>query len=104
MESVAVREFRVNPGKIWRRLRKSGRMIVTSTGKPIALLTDIKGHSIEDALRIDALAQGAMAVSRLREHAQKYGISKLCPKEIEAEINKSRKSSGKKTHGRGNRY
>jgi hypothetical protein len=104
MESVAVREFRVNPGKIWRKLRKSGRMIVTSTGKPIALLTDIKGHSIEDELRIDALDRGAKAVSELREHAQKYGISDLSQKEIETEIKKSRKQSGKKSHGRGHRH
>jgi hypothetical protein len=90
MDMIAVREFRINPGKVWRRLKKSRRMIVTSTGKPIALLTDIKGSAIEDELRIDALARGALAVSKLREHAQKKGISKMKEKEIEAEIRKSR--------------
>jgi antitoxin (DNA-binding transcriptional repressor) of toxin-antitoxin stability system len=92
MDSVAVRDFRVNPGKVWRRLSKSGRMVVTSTGKPIALLTNIKGSTIEQELHIDALARGAAAVSKLREHAQKRGFSRLRDKEIFAEIKKSRKS------------
>jgi hypothetical protein len=92
MDSVAVREFRVNPGKVWKKLAKSGRMIVTSTGKPIALLTDITGSSLEQELRIDALARGAAAVSKLREHAQKRGISRMPEKEILSEIKKSRKS------------
>ncbi|MGB7569659.1 MAG: hypothetical protein WBM07_17475 [Chitinivibrionales bacterium] len=92
METVPVRDFRVNPGKVWRRLRKSGRMLITSTGKPIALLTDIKGHSVEEEVRIDAFARGAAAVSRLREHAQKQGLSHMKPKDIESEIKKSRKN------------
>jgi Phd_YefM. len=92
METVAVRDFRVNPGKVWRRLRKSGRMVITSTGKPIALLTDIKGHSVEEEVRIDAFARGAVAVSKLREHAQKQGLSQMKPKDIESEIKKSRKN------------
>jgi antitoxin (DNA-binding transcriptional repressor) of toxin-antitoxin stability system len=90
METIAVREFRINPGKVWRKLKKSRRMIITSTGKPIALLTDIHGSAIEDELRVDALARGALAVSKLREHAQKTGISKMSEKDIEAEIKKSR--------------
>jgi antitoxin (DNA-binding transcriptional repressor) of toxin-antitoxin stability system len=92
MDSVAVRDFRVNPGKVWRRLSKSGRMIVTSTGKPIALLTNIQGSTVEQELRIDALARGAVAVSKLREYAQKQGISRMREKEIFAEIKKSRKN------------
>jgi antitoxin (DNA-binding transcriptional repressor) of toxin-antitoxin stability system len=90
METIAVREFRINPGKVWRRLKKFRRLIITSTGKPIALLTDIKGSAIEDELRVDALARGALMVSKLREHSQKTGILKITEKEIEAEIKKSR--------------
>ncbi len=92
MDSVAVRDFRVNPGKVWKRLSKSGRMIITSTGKPIALLTNIKGSSIEQEIRIDAMARGATAVSKLRAHAQKQGLSRMRGKAIFAEIAKSRKS------------
>jgi antitoxin (DNA-binding transcriptional repressor) of toxin-antitoxin stability system len=92
MDSVAVRDFRVNPGKVWRRLSKSGRMIVTSTGKPIALLTNIRGSTIEDELRVDALARGAATVSKLRSHAQKTGLARMGQKDIELEIKKSRKN------------
>ena len=92
MKSIAVRDFRVNPGKVWGRLKKAGRMVITSSGKPIALLTDIHGSTVEDELRIDALARGAVAVSKLRQQTQNSGISNLSMKEIEAEIKKSRKN------------
>jgi hypothetical protein len=67
-------------------------MIVTSTGRPIALLTNIQGSTIEDELRVDALARGAAAASKLRAHAQKQGISQMGQKAIETEIKKSRKN------------
>jgi hypothetical protein len=67
-------------------------MIVTSTGKPIALLTNIQGSTIEDELRVDALARGAAAASKLRAHAQKQGISHMGQKDVEIEIKKSRKN------------
>jgi antitoxin (DNA-binding transcriptional repressor) of toxin-antitoxin stability system len=92
MDSVAVRDFRINPGKVWRRLSKSKRMIVTSTGRPIALLTNIRGSSLEDEIRVDALARGAAAVSKLRSHAQKLAIAGMKQKDIEKEILKSRKN------------
>jgi antitoxin (DNA-binding transcriptional repressor) of toxin-antitoxin stability system len=92
MDSVAVRDFRINPGKVWRRLLKSKRMIVTSTGRPIALLTNIRGSSLEDEIRVDALARGAAAVSKLRSHAQKLAIAGMKRKDIEKEILKSRKN------------
>ena len=92
MESIGVREFRVNPREVWRKLRKNGRVIVTSTGKPIALLTDIVGKSIEEEIRIEAMARGAAAVSKLREHARKTGISRMSLNDITAEIKKSRKN------------
>jgi len=66
-------------------------MIITSTGKPIALLTDITGSTAEDEVRIDAAIRGALAVSKLRETAQKKGISRMRQKDVEAEIFKSRK-------------
>jgi hypothetical protein len=91
MRSVAVREFRVNSGRVWRLLKKSGRMVVASRGKPIALLTDLHNSTMDQELRIDAFARGAVALSKLREHAHKQGLAHLGQTEIEAEIKKSRK-------------
>jgi prevent-host-death family protein len=93
METIAVREFRINPAKVWRKLKKTGRMIITSSGKPIALLTDIKDGNIVDEVRIDASVRGALAMSKLREHAFKAGISQMKPEEIEMEIQKSRQTA-----------
>ena len=53
-------------------------------------MTIIKGSAITDKARIEALARGARAVKKLREHARETGFSKLSEKKIEDEIKKAR--------------
>jgi hypothetical protein len=91
MEFVAARDFRIRPGQVWKRLRKSGNLLITSNGKPIAMLRDIKGHDIEEELRIQARAKGLSAVSRIRAHALRKGLNTLSGGEIDKEIALARK-------------
>ena len=92
MEFIAVREFRIRPGKIWKKLKKSKRMLITSNGKPVAMLTDMEGKDIEEELRADSIAKGILALSKIREHAKEKGLNKLKMKDITKEINSARKT------------
>lgn len=92
MEFVAVRDFRIRPGTIWKKLRKSKRMLVTSNGKPIALLTDMEGKDIEDELRADSIAKGMVALSKIRKHAREKGLNRMKVRDITKEINSARKT------------
>jgi len=78
-------------------------MIITSTGKPIALLTNIKGSSIEQEIRIDAMARGATAVSKLRTHAQKQGFPGCGKRQSSLKLRKAEKVA-ERFHGSGYRY
>jgi hypothetical protein len=90
MEFVAVRDFRVNPGKIWKKLKKERRMVVTSNGKPIAILNNIENSSLEDELRMDILSKGMLSVNRMRVTARQKGLDKLPAETIDAEIKATR--------------
>lgn len=92
MEFVAVRDFRIRPGQIWKKLKKSKRMLITSNGKPVAMLTDMEGKDLEDELRADSIAKGILALSKIREHAKEKGLNKLKMKDIIKEINIARKT------------
>ena len=92
MEFIAVRDFRIRPGTIWKKLKKSKRMLVTSNGKPVAMLTDMAGKDLEEELKADSIAKGILALSRIREHAKEKGLTKLKMKDIVHEIARARKN------------
>ncbi|OQY18986.1 MAG: hypothetical protein B6I34_10065 [Anaerolineaceae bacterium 4572_32.1] len=48
MEFVPVREFRLRPRQVWKRLTESGELVITSYGKPIALLTGVNEATLAD--------------------------------------------------------
>ena len=91
MEFIAVSDFRIRPGKVWKKLKKFKRMIVTSNGKPIAMLTDMDGKDIEEELKVDSRAKGILALSKIRQHAKEKGLTKLTMTRINKEINEARK-------------
>lgn len=67
-------------------------MLITSNGKPVAMLTDMEGKDLEDELRADSIAKGILALSKIREHAKEKGLNKLKMKDIIKEINIARKT------------
>jgi antitoxin (DNA-binding transcriptional repressor) of toxin-antitoxin stability system len=91
MEFVAARDFRTNPGDVWKKLKENRKLIITNNGKPIALLSDIEGGDLESELRAQAIADMAVSISKLREQARRSGADRMTEKEIEAEIQAARK-------------
>ena len=71
MEFITVRDLRTRPGQIWDKLRQQHDLILTSSGRPIAVLSHIGEGGVEEALA----AQGR---------------DRLSADEIEAEITAAR--------------
>ena len=92
MKFVTVRDFRIRPGNVWANLDKNEEIVITSKGKPIALLTGVSDVTFDETLRLLRLAKAELAVSRLRKLSLKKGVSKLTAKEIETEIIAARKA------------
>ncbi len=91
MKFVTVRDFRLRPGSVWSNLDKNEDVVITSKGKPIALLTGISDITFDETLKLLRRAKAELAVSRMRKASLKKGLSKLTAKEIDAEIVAARK-------------
>ena len=95
MRFVSVRELRIQPGEVWKRLSEAGELVITSNGKPIALLSGITDATLEATLIALRRARAQVAVSRMRASAQARGQSRLKSSEIETEIAAVRQQRGK---------
>ena len=87
---ITVRDLRNRPGKVWRLLSQEQELIVTSKGRPIALLTLINENDVEGTLATLRRARAQVAVSRIREAAAAAGSDRMTMDEINEEIRKAR--------------
>jgi antitoxin (DNA-binding transcriptional repressor) of toxin-antitoxin stability system len=93
MEFISVRDFRIRPGEIWEKL-KDQDLVITSNGRPIAILSPVEGENIEETFSLLRRLRAQMAVSRIRKETAEAGLDRLSEDEIEAEIRKARDEAG----------
>lgn len=91
MNFVSVREFRTNPSKIWEKLKKDMEIIITSNGKPIAVLNPIYENDIESTLEIIRRIKAIKAFESLQEDAVRKGLDNLTDEEIDKIIKNTRR-------------
>lgn len=89
---ITVRDFRIRPGSVWESLGKNNEVVITSNGKPIALLTGISDSNFDETLKAIRRAKAELALSKMRAASLEKGLNKLSNKEIEAEIRSVRKA------------
>lgn len=90
MKFVPVREFRLHPGSVWRKLKEERELILTSRGKPVGLLAPVDEGSFDRTLRVWRQARGMLALALLQEEAKRKGLNRLKSAEIEEEIREIR--------------
>jgi len=91
MKFLPVREFRLHPGAVWRRLRQEQELVLTAKGKPIGLLTPLDEASFEQTIRMWRQARGMAALAQLQQEARAKGLDRLKPAKVEAEIRRLRR-------------
>lgn len=91
MEFVSVRDLRINTGQVWEKLEEEKELVVTSNGRPVALMSGITGNNLEAVLMAVRRARGEWAIRKLRQNAQKKGLDRLSDRDIDEEIRKTRK-------------
>lgn len=90
MKFITVRDFRASPSTIWRKLSSEREMIVTSKGKPIALLTPLNDESLEDTVSAVRKAKAINAVKKMQETSVFLGNDKMSLKKINSIIKDAR--------------
>lgn len=91
MRFVSVRELRGKSAAIWKELAIEKDLVVTSNGKPIAVLSATSEETLEESLVAVRRARALAAVTAMQQASVKAGTDRLSEKKIESEIAAVRK-------------
>lgn len=95
MKFVSVRDLRGKSGQLWKELPNEREMVITSNGRPVAILAAINESNLEESLSAFRQARSIEAVASLQQRSIKQGTDRISMKEIEAEIKAVRKKRTK---------
>ena len=90
MKFISVRDFRIRPGDIWKQLKINKDIVITSNGKPIAILNTVDDANLESSMNALRRARALMALEELQKSAASRGLDRLADKDIEKEIKSAR--------------
>ena len=91
MKFVPVRELRGRTSQLWSGLEREKELVVTSHGKPIAILSATDEHSFERTLRDLRRCRADEALSLLQRDASRRGLDSLTMEDVDAEIRACRR-------------
>jgi antitoxin (DNA-binding transcriptional repressor) of toxin-antitoxin stability system len=86
MRFVSVRDLRGKAADIWRILPEEREMVITSNGRPIAILAAVNESDLEEALAAFRKVRAIDAVASLQRRSVSAGSDTLTEEAIEAEI------------------
>lgn len=92
MRFITVRDLRSKSAQIWRQLSKEKEMVLTSNGKPIAILSATSGDTLEESLAVIRRARAMSAVNYMQTKSVGLGAERMSLDEINKEIAAERKS------------
>ena len=86
MKFVTVRDLRGRSAEVWRELGVEHELVVTSNGKPIAILTATNEHTFEQSIREVRRARALHAVSELQQRSVEHRRNAISDEEVDAQI------------------
>lgn len=92
MRFVSVRELRGRSAAVWKTLAEEQELVITSNGKPIALLSATSEQRLEESLDALRRARAQAAVAAIQETSLQSGVHRMSLDEINAEIDAARKA------------
>jgi antitoxin (DNA-binding transcriptional repressor) of toxin-antitoxin stability system len=91
MKFISVRDLRSKSAQVWKELPEEREMIITSNGRPIAIIAAAKDSDLEESLSALRQARAVEAVASLQRRSVEKGNDKITMNEIDAEIKAVRK-------------
>jgi len=86
MKFLSVRDLKTKSSQVWKELAEQKEMIVTSNGRPIALLSSVNENNLEQVLTAFRRARATNAVASIQYESTQKGTEKISLEEINAEI------------------
>ncbi len=91
MKFLSVRDLRGKSADVWKELPMEREMIITSNGRPIAILAAISESNLEESLSAFRQARAVEAVASIQRRSSGKGTDKITMDEIDEEIKAVRK-------------
>lgn len=86
MRFISVRDLRGKSAEVWKDLSIAREMVITSNGRPIAILASVGEHNLEESLSAFRRARAIDAVASLQRRSVMRGTDTLSMDEIETEV------------------
>jgi antitoxin (DNA-binding transcriptional repressor) of toxin-antitoxin stability system len=86
MKFLSVRDLRSRSGDVWDGLTAERETVVTSNGRPIAILSAVTEDTLEETLVAIRRSRAVAAVSEIQRRSIQRGTDAIRPEEIDAEI------------------
>ena len=86
MKFVSVRDLRGKSADIWRDLPDEREMVITSNGRPVAILAAVNESNLEESLAAFRQNRAIDAVSSMQRRSVARGTDALTSDDIAAEI------------------
>ncbi|NTV13232.1 MAG: type II toxin-antitoxin system Phd/YefM family antitoxin [Desulfobulbaceae bacterium] len=91
MKFLSERDLRGKSAEVWKELPDEREMIITSNGRPIAILVAISESNLEESWSAFRQARAVKAVASLQRHSVGEGTGLITMAGIDAEIKAVRK-------------
>lgn len=91
MRFISVRDLNTKPKEIWSKIKEE-EVVITSNGKPIALLSGVTEETLEKTVRAIRRSRALVALEEMQKRSIESGLDKLTDSQIESEIRAVRKS------------
>ena len=95
MKFISVRDLRNKSAQVWKQLPQEREMIITSNGRPIAIIAATSDSDLEESLSAFRQARAVEAVASLQRRSVEMGNDNITMGEIGAEIKTVRKKRGR---------
>jgi antitoxin (DNA-binding transcriptional repressor) of toxin-antitoxin stability system len=86
MKFVSVRDLRGKSGDIWRELPQEREMVITSNGRPVAILAAVSESNLEESLAAFRRSRAVDAVASMQRRSVSKGTDAVSADEVAAEI------------------
>ena len=91
MKFVTVRDLRLKPGVVWKMAEEEKDIIITSNGRPVAILTGTNEENLEIELAALRKARALTALDMLHRESVRRKTDRISDGAINREIAETRK-------------
>nr|MBC8360864.1 type II toxin-antitoxin system prevent-host-death family antitoxin [Candidatus Desulfatibia profunda] len=86
MKFLSVRDLKTKSSQVWKELSDQKEMVITSNGRPIAVISSITENNLEQVLSAFRQARAMQAVTSIQYESVRKGTDNITMDEIDYEI------------------